>query len=61
MTAPPSRRNVVTFQPEADIYQAMVRLRRDEGVIFAQQLNRAMRLWLTQRGEWKAQGKAKVK
>jgi hypothetical protein len=63
MTTPQApKRNLVTFQPEPDIYSAMARLRRDEGVIFAQQLNRAMRAWLVARGELPgAKGKVKVK
>ena len=40
------REKVVTFRPDADMFDAMASLRERDGVPFSQQIRRALRAWL---------------
>jgi hypothetical protein len=48
---------VITFRPDADILEAMNRLRDRDGVPFSQQIRRALRQWLGQRDVLKGKRK----
>jgi hypothetical protein len=44
------RERVITFRPDEDILTAMDTLRERDGVPFSQQIRRALRQWLDQKG-----------
>ena len=44
----PSLDKVITFRPDDDTYEAMESLRLKVGVPFAEQIRRALRVWLEQ-------------
>ena len=48
-TMAPTER-VITFRPDEDILTAMEKLRDEEGIPFSQQIRRALREWLVQKG-----------
>jgi hypothetical protein len=50
MPHPIKRERVITFRPDADTLDAMLRLRERDGVPFSQQIRRALRAWLEERG-----------
>lgn len=41
---------ILTFRPDDDIYAAMDALRERDGVPFSEQIRRALRAWLEERG-----------
>jgi hypothetical protein len=49
-----SRDKVLTFRPDADVYEAMVSLRERDGVPFSEQIRRGLRAWLESKGVMKA-------
>lgn len=48
---------VVTFRPDADILVAMEQLKDRDGIPFSEQIRRALRVWLEQKGALKKTGK----
>ena len=51
---------VVTFRPDHDLLEAMEFLRDRDGVPFSQQIRRALRQWLNEKGVIKADRKRAV-
>jgi hypothetical protein len=42
---------ILTFRPDEQVYAAMEQLRERDGVPFSEQIRRALRSWLTEKGE----------
>jgi Arc/MetJ-type ribon-helix-helix transcriptional regulator len=42
---------ILTFRPDEQVYTAMERMRADDGVPFSEQIRRALRAWLTEKGK----------
>jgi hypothetical protein len=44
------RDKILTFRPDEEVYAAMEKLRSGDGVPFSEQIRRALRSWLTEKG-----------
>lgn len=51
----PPREKVITFRPDNDTFDAMAALRERDGVPFSEQIRRALRPWLEDKGTLKRQ------
>jgi hypothetical protein len=51
------RDKVLTFRPDLDVLDAMTSLRERVGVPFSEQIRRALRTWLQDQGELRADRK----
>lgn len=45
------RDKILTFRPDEQVFAAMENLRERDGVPFSEQIRRALRFWLTEKGE----------
>jgi hypothetical protein len=60
MMAATVKEKILTFRPDADVFEAMEMLKKRDGILFGEQVRRALRLWLETKDVMpKAKGKGK--